>query len=61
MSPITERRNKLTIEQDWDGLDMVTPGEGASMPDESLFPPIGEYGFLSDCETTALVAPSGNV
>jgi GH15 family glucan-1,4-alpha-glucosidase len=27
----------------------------------SAFPPIGEYGFLSDCETTALVAPSGNV
>ncbi len=25
------------------------------------FPPIGEYGFLSDCETTALVAASGNV
>src|SRR2546426_3229183 len=24
-------------------------------------PPIAEYGFLSDCETTALVAPSGNV
>ena len=27
----------------------------------SPFPPIGEYGFLSDCESTALVAPSGNV
>jgi len=27
----------------------------------SPFPPIGEYGFLSDCETTALVAASGNV
>jgi GH15 family glucan-1,4-alpha-glucosidase len=27
----------------------------------SPFPPIGDYGFLSDCETTALVAPSGNV
>src|SRR5687768_9535305 len=27
----------------------------------SPFPPIGEYGFLSDCETTALVAPSGAV
>ncbi len=25
------------------------------------FPPIAEYGFLSDCETVALVAPSGNV
>jgi GH15 family glucan-1,4-alpha-glucosidase len=27
----------------------------------SPFPPIAEYGFLSDCEATALVAPSGNV
>ncbi len=27
----------------------------------SPFPPIGDYAFLSDCETTALVAPSGNV
>jgi GH15 family glucan-1,4-alpha-glucosidase len=25
------------------------------------FAPIANYGFLSDCETTALVAPSGNV
>ncbi len=29
--------------------------------DSSPFPPIGEYGFLSDCETTALVAASGNI
>ena len=27
----------------------------------SPFPPIADYGFLSDCETMALVAPSGNV
>ena len=27
----------------------------------SAFPPIAEYGFLSDCETIALIAPSGNV
>jgi GH15 family glucan-1,4-alpha-glucosidase len=27
----------------------------------SPFPPIAEYGFLSDCEVTALIAPSGNV
>jgi alpha,alpha-trehalase len=27
----------------------------------SAFPPIGDYAFLSDCETAALVAPSGNV
>ena len=31
--------------------------------DESMstFPPIADYAFLSDCETTALVAPSGAV
>jgi alpha,alpha-trehalase len=27
----------------------------------SPFPPIADYAFLSDCETIALVAPSGNV
>jgi alpha,alpha-trehalase len=27
----------------------------------SPFPPIAEYAFLSDCEVSALVAPSGNV
>ncbi|MFN2606280.1 MAG: glycoside hydrolase family 15 protein [Acidimicrobiales bacterium] len=30
-------------------------------PGRSPFPPIASYGFLSDCEGTALVAPSGNV
>ena len=27
----------------------------------SVFPPIADYAFLSDCETSALIAPSGNV
>ncbi len=27
----------------------------------SAFPPIGDYAFLSDCQTTGLVAPNGNV
>ncbi len=27
----------------------------------SAFPPIADYAFLSDCQTTALVAPNGNV
>ena len=27
----------------------------------SAFPPIGDYAFLSDCQTTALVAPNGNL
>jgi GH15 family glucan-1,4-alpha-glucosidase len=30
-------------------------------PAGSAFPPIADYGFLSDCETCCLVAPSGNV
>src|SRR5579859_5193808 len=30
-------------------------------PAVSPFPPIADYGFLSDCEVTALVASSGNV
>jgi alpha,alpha-trehalase len=36
---------------------------GASHPASvgSPFPPIADYAFLSDCEVTALVAPSGNV
>jgi GH15 family glucan-1,4-alpha-glucosidase len=34
---------------------------GVSRVWESPFPPIADYGFLSDCETTALVAPSGNI
>jgi alpha,alpha-trehalase len=35
----------------------AAPGAGNG----SAFPPIAEYAFLSDCEVTALVAPSGNV
>jgi alpha,alpha-trehalase len=30
-------------------------------PGRSPFPPIADYAFLSDCETTALVAPDGAV
>jgi len=32
-----------------------------TLPGPSPFPHIADYGFLSDCEATALVAPSGNV
>ncbi len=37
-------------------LSSVAPLGGGS-----AFPPIADYAFLSDCETVALVAPSGNV
>ncbi|MER5648058.1 glycoside hydrolase family 15 protein [Streptosporangium sp. NPDC002524] len=40
----------------------MTPNPTAdALPGPSPFPPIADYGFLSDCEVTALVAPSGNV
>src|SRR5712692_3418129 len=32
-----------------------------SFDEFSPYPPIADYGFLSDCEVTALVAPSGAV
>src|SRR6476620_761972 len=35
--------------------------ENPDPPLVSPFPPIADYGFLSDCETCALVAPSGAV
>lgn len=34
------------------------PGQGIRV---SAFPPIADYAFLSDCVTTALIAPNGNV
>jgi alpha,alpha-trehalase len=34
---------------------------GGDVIGASPFPPIAQYGFLSDCETCALVAPSGNI
>ena len=38
-----------------------TPFESDATDGTSPFPPIAEYAFLSDCETNALVGPSGNV
>ena len=61
MSALGDRGARGIAGEDWDGLDMATPGPVDVAAEDSLFPPIGEYGFLSDCETTALIAPSGNV
>ena len=61
MSALGDRGARDIAVEDWYGLDMATPGPVDVITDDSPFPPIGEYGFLSDCETTALVAPSGNV
>jgi alpha,alpha-trehalase len=46
-----------------DSGEIAAAGSAGSEPFvlASPFPPIAEYGFLSDCEVTALVAPSGNV
>jgi GH15 family glucan-1,4-alpha-glucosidase len=38
---------------------MLQPPEATTQ--RGHFPPIASYAFLSDCETTALVAPNGNV
>jgi len=40
---------------------MIMPLPDQPSWDRSQFPPIGDYGFLSDCETTALVAPNGGI
>ncbi len=37
------------------------PLAGPTASGRSPYPPIADYAFLSDCEATALVAPSGNV
>jgi alpha,alpha-trehalase len=34
---------------------------GAQPMRSAAFPPIADYGFLSDCETCALLAPNGNI
>ena len=39
----------------------MTPKDGDVSPCTSPFPPIADYGFLSDCHTGALVAPDGSV
>jgi GH15 family glucan-1,4-alpha-glucosidase len=44
---------------DASGTDNGLQAQSAAMP--SPFPPIAEYGFLSDCHTGALVAPDGSI
>jgi GH15 family glucan-1,4-alpha-glucosidase len=43
------------------GITRLTRASARAVDHKSAFPPIAEYAFLSDCEVTALVAPSGNV
>jgi GH15 family glucan-1,4-alpha-glucosidase len=40
----------------------ASPAEGsAPSPADSPFPPIADYGFLSDCHTGALLASDGSI
>ena len=43
------------------GEPAVKQASGAQPVKGDAFPPIADYGFLSDCETCALMAPNGNV
>ena len=42
-------------------MSVLAPPEATAKHATSAFPPIAEYGFLSDCTTNALVAPDGTV
>jgi alpha,alpha-trehalase len=66
---IISRLREDAARQDTDGRAPPAPAPAAPVrerePDAKIgpssFPPIAEYAFLSDCETVALVAPSGAV
>jgi GH15 family glucan-1,4-alpha-glucosidase len=47
--------------RDGESPELASAAPRVVTPGRSPFPPIADYGFLSDCETTALVAPDGNV
>ncbi|HEY2261635.1 MAG TPA: trehalase-like domain-containing protein, partial [Streptosporangiaceae bacterium] len=48
----------MPLEAPSDGSRQRPPG---SFDEFSAYPPIADYGFMSDCEVAALVAPSGSV
>ena len=41
--------------------DSARQRPSGSLDEFSPYPPIADYAFLSDCEVTALVAPSGSI
>ena len=42
-------------------MSVLSPPEATAEAATSPFPPIADYAFLSDCNTTALIAPDGAV
>src|SRR5438876_1655244 len=58
-------QNGRVVARPWDPAGDSTAQHAALEPTDlsgaSPFPPIADYAFLSDCEVTALIAPSGNV
>jgi alpha,alpha-trehalase len=42
-------------------MSVLSPPVATAAPGTSPFPPIADYAFLSDCNTTALIAPDGAV
>ena len=62
-SPCSAVTGAHTLTHSVPGTESRGTMKGAFEPggEVSAFPPIAEYAFLSDCEATALVAPSGNV
>ena len=45
----------------WEAGGVTVSSLAGRLRAASPFPPIADLGFLSDCETSALIAPSGNV
>ena len=39
----------------------ASPSSPSGAPLRNPFPPIADYAFLSDCETTCLISPAGSV
>src|SRR5438128_7926528 len=51
----------VALKGDDDGAPAMSPPRADNEPALSPFPQIADYAFLSDCESCALIAPSGNV